>query len=63
MNPNDPTNEIIQEQHWTNLMKEKPFWLSIRRAKNCPFGRRLGFSGKIVLGYSIRLRLFGKNII
>ncbi len=39
------------------------FWLSIRKAKNCLFGRRNGYSGKIIFGYSIRLRLFGKDII
>lgn len=40
-----------------------PNWLSIRKAKNCLFSRRNGYEGKIIFGYSIRLRLFGKDII
>lgn len=39
------------------------FWLSIKKAKNCLFSRRNGHKGKIVFGYSIRLVLFGLNII
>ena len=39
------------------------FWLSIKKAKDCLFSRRNGYSGKIIFGYSIRLRLFNKNII
>lgn len=42
---------------------KKPFWLSIRLAKKCLFSRRLGFQGKIILGYSVRLRFFGIEII
>lgn len=41
----------------------KPFWLSIRKAKNCLFSRRLGIRGKVIFGYSICLRLFDKEII
>jgi len=40
-----------------------PNWISIRKAKNCIFSRRNGHVGKIVLGYSIRLRIFGIEII
>jgi len=41
----------------------RPFWLSIRKAKKCLFSRRLGYRGKLILGYSVCLRLFGKTII
>lgn len=41
----------------------KPNWLSIKLAKKCAFSRRNGIRGKIILGYSIRLRLFNKDII
>jgi len=41
----------------------KNFWLSIKKKGDCLFGRRNGFEGKIILGYSVRLRLFGKDII
>lgn len=44
-------------------MKRKKFWLSIRKANDCLFARRNGHLGKIFLGYSICLRLFGKDII
>ena len=39
------------------------FWLSIKKAKDCLFSRRNGYQGKIIFGYSIRLRLFNKDII
>lgn len=39
------------------------FWISIQRARDCLFGRRFGHEGRIVWGYSIRLRLFGKDLI
>jgi hypothetical protein len=45
------------------MINEKSFWLSIKKASECLFSRRNGYEGKIVFGYSIRLRLFGKNII
>jgi len=38
-------------------------WLSIKRKDKCLFSRRNGIVGKIIFGYSIRLRLFGKDII
>lgn len=38
-------------------------WLSIKRTKDCLFSRRNGYSGKIILGYSIRLRLFNHDLI
>ena len=44
-------------------MKNKPLWLSIKKAKDCIFSRRLGYQGKIILGYSVRLRLFGVDVI
>lgn len=44
-------------------VKEKPFWLSIRKAQNCLFSRRNGYFGKVIFGYSICLRLFGKDLI
>jgi hypothetical protein len=43
--------------------KSYRFWLSIRKAHDCLFPRRFAFEGKIIWGYSIRLRLFGKDII
>ena len=46
---------------WHN--KSYSNWLSIKKAKDCLFSRRLGYQGKIIFGYSIRLRLFKKEII
>ena len=45
------------------MINEKPFWISVKKAKDCLFSRRLGYQGKIIFGYSIRLRLFGADII
>lgn len=42
---------------------QSPFWLSIKRTKNCLFSRRNGYKGKRIFGLSICLRLFGKTIL
>jgi hypothetical protein len=39
------------------------FWFSIAKASKCLFSRRLGYSGKRIFGYSIRLRILSKEII
>jgi len=39
------------------------FWLSVKKASECFFSRRNGYSGKVVFGYSIRLRLFKMEVI
>lgn len=44
-------------------MEEKKFWLSIKKASSCLFSRRHGHRGKIIFGYSVRLRFFNKDII
>lgn len=44
-------------------MKRKRFFLSIRKAKNCVTSRRVGIVGKVIWGYSVCLRLFGREII
>lgn len=41
----------------------KKFWLSIKKASDCLFSMRNGIVGKIILGYSIRLRLFNIDVI
>lgn len=47
-----------------NLMsKSRKFYLSIQKLNDCIFSRRYGYRGKIVLGYSIYLRLWGKEIL
>ena len=41
---------------------KKRNWLSVRKAKNCLFGRRNGYIGKLIFGYSVCFRLFGIDI-
>lgn len=61
------TNGRLQEGTYyvseVKLFSNKNFWLSIRLAKDCVFSRRNGIIGKIIFGYSIRLRLFGRDVI
>ncbi|HAJ79615.1 MAG TPA: hypothetical protein DCO75_07570 [Fibrobacteres bacterium] len=45
------------------LTHKYPFWLSIKKKEKCLFSRRNGIVGKIIKGYSVRLRLFGIDII
>jgi hypothetical protein len=42
---------------------EKIFWLSVLKKEKCLFSRRNGKVGKIIKGYSIRLRIFRKDLI
>jgi hypothetical protein len=42
---------------------QKRNWLSIKRRSRCLFSRRNGHRGKLFLGFSICLRLFGKTIL
>lgn len=46
-----------------NRIGYKKFYISIIKAKECLFSRRNGYKGKIILGYSIVVRLFGVDII
>ena len=41
----------------------KTFQFSIKNKKNCLFSRREGKVGKIILGYSVIIRLFNKDIV
>ena len=45
------------------MSSKKRFWLSIIPAKECLFSRRNGHYGTLIFGYSVCLRLFGKDII
>lgn len=63
------TEDDTDAQLEINLRNDKEFaiykanWVSIKKKKNCLFSRRNGFYGKIILGYSICLRIFGITII
>lgn len=50
-------------KEWLKHHSRKPFWLSVKPAKDCLFSRRNGYRGRIIAGYSICLRLFNKDII
>ncbi len=43
--------------------KKKLFYFSIQKAKTAIFSRRNGYQGKIILGYSIRIRFLGYDLI
>lgn len=45
------------------IMWKNKFWLSIMKIENSGYHRKLGLQGKRMLGYSIRLRVLGKEII
>ena len=57
--------EIKHCQKHLNRSKawKNKFWLSVRRVDKCMIRRRLGLEGKRVFGYSVRLRLMGREII
>jgi hypothetical protein len=39
------------------------FWLSIKPVGECLYSRRNGYVGMLMFGYSICLRLFGRDIL
>lgn len=39
------------------------FFFSVKPISKCLFSRRYGYKGKRILGYSVCLRLFGKDIL
>lgn len=41
----------------------RKFWISIRRAQDCLFSRRNGYTGKIIFGWSVCIRLFSRNLL
>lgn len=65
LDPNNPGSLTTDSNgyHVGTIHKIKKNWISIRKAKNCLFSRRNGYIGKIVLGYSISLRIFNCTII
>lgn len=44
-------------------IRNKQFWVSIIPAKDCLFSRRNGYIGKLILGYSVCVRLFGYDLL
>lgn len=44
-------------------IRRKRLWISIKRADRCFFSRRNGVVGRLILGYSVCLRLFGRDIL
>ena len=45
------------------LVYKQRYWMSVKRVDKCLFSRRNGIQGKILLLWSIRLRINGKEII
>ena len=57
--------EITHCQKHLNRAKawKNKFWLSVKPVDKCLFSRRLGLEGKRVFGYSVRLRVLGREVI
>ena len=52
------------EKHLTRLQAWKnKFWLSILKTDNSGYYRKNGLQGKRFFGYSVRLRVLGKEVI
>ena len=43
--------------------RKKDFYISIKRKSKCEEVRREGYIGRLILGYSIILKLWGKIIL
>ena len=39
------------------------FWFSVQRVNRCNYSRQIGLQGRQVFGYSVRLRVLGREII
>ena len=57
--------EIKHCQKYLNRMVawKNKFWLSVKPVDKCLFSRRNGLEGLRFFGYSVRLRVLGKEII
>lgn len=45
------------------MNKNRKFYVSIRKVNKCLFGRRNGYIGKVIHGYSVCITLFGKVLL
>ena len=57
------SKKIVSDIEGFQIYYPKYIYLSINKKQKCLFSRRNGYSGKILFGYSIRLRLFKWDII
>jgi hypothetical protein len=60
---NDRALVLFLKHVKVNALTARTNWLSVKKAKHCAYSRRKGYSGKIIFGYSIRLRLFNKDLL
>jgi hypothetical protein len=66
---NDEVERMLKPFRWEHyfdpveIPNRKRFWISVRRAENCLFGRRNGHKGLRLAGWSICVRLFGVDIL
>lgn len=58
-----PDKVVVIQKSIVHFPKERSFWISIQKAESSLFSRRNAYKGKVILGYSICLRLFGKDIL
>ena len=63
MTPNFEEKLKKVRENFNSAMIKKPNWLSVKKKDKCFYSRRNGYVGKIIFGYSVRLRLFGIEII
>jgi len=60
---NTYSKQFAHQYEQISIRRKKLFYISIRRKSKCLEIRRQGYIGRLIFGYSIMLKLFGKIIL
>ena len=60
---NTYSKQYAEQYEQICLRRKKDFYISIKRKSKCLEIRRQGYMGRLIFGYSIILKMFGKIIL
>jgi len=63
INMNPYSKQYAEQYEQICILRKRDFFISIKRKSKCIEIRRQGYIGRLILGYSIILKLWGKIIL
>lgn len=60
---NNYSKQFAHQYEQISIRRKRLFFISIKRKSKCLDIRKQGYIGRLVFGYSIMLKLFGKIIL
>ena len=63
INMNPYSKQYAEQYEQICLQRKRLFYISIKRKSKCLDVRKEGYIGRLIFGYSIILKLFGKIIL